>query len=87
MHAAVVRGLGIALLPSWLVGQEVQAGRLTEVLGGYGAASGALDTGIHALYPAHRHLSSKVRAFVDFLVGRFAPHPYWETPPHGTERR
>ena len=87
VHAAVVRGLGIALLPTWLVGQEVQSGRLAEVLGGFHAASGALDTAIHALYPAHRHLSSKVRAFVDFLVDRFSPRPYWETPPHGPERR
>lgn len=82
VHAAVIRGLGVALLPTWLVGQEVQAGVLAEVLGDYQAASGALDTGIHALYPAHRHLSSKVRAFVDFLVERFAPYPYWEKPPH-----
>ena len=86
VHAAVVRGLGIALLPTWLVGQEVQSGQLAEVLGGYQAASGALDTGIHALYPAHRHLSSKVRAFVDFLADRFAPHPYWEKPPHAPGR-
>ena len=86
VHAAVVRGLGIALLPTWLVGQEVQSGRLAEVLGGYQAASDALDTGIHALYPAHRLLSSKVRAFVDFLVDRFAPHPYWEKPPHAPGR-
>lgn len=86
VHAAVIRGLGVALLPTWLVGQEVQCGRLADVLGGYRAASGALDTGIHALYPAHRHLSSKVRAFVDFLVDRFSPHPYWEAPPHGPKR-
>ena len=86
VHAAVIRGLGIAVLPTWLVGQEVQSGQLAEVLGGYQAASGALDTGIHALYPAHRHLSSKVRAFVDFLADRFAPHPYWEKPPHAPGR-
>ena len=86
VHAAVILGLGIALLPSWLVGQEVHSGRLAKVLGDFHAAPGALDTGIHALYPAHRHLSSKVRAFVDFLVDRFSPHPYWEKPPHGPER-
>ena len=84
VHAAVVAGLGIALLPTWLVGEEVQSGRLREVLGGFDAASGALDTGIHALYPAHRHLSCKVRAFIDFLVARFTPHPYWENPPRRT---
>ena len=54
------------------------------MLGGFDAAAGALDTGIHALYPAHRHLSCKVRAFIDFLVARFTPHPYWENPPRRT---
>ena len=83
VHAAALGGLGIALLPSWLVGQEVQAGRLVAVLAGYRASPGALDTGIHALYPANRHLSTKVRAFVDFLVERYGPRPYWEDPPAG----
>lgn len=86
VHAAALGGLGIALLPSWLVGQEVQSGRLVEVLPGYRAAPGALDTGIHALYPADRHLSTKVRAFVDFMVERFGPRPYWEDPPQGGAR-
>ena len=58
----------------------------SRVLGGFHAASGALDTGMHALRPAHRPLSSKVRAYVDFPVGRFAPHPYRETPPRAPER-
>lgn len=84
VHAAALGGLGIALLPSWLVGQEVQSGRLVEVLPGYRAAPGALDTGIHALYPADRHLSTKVRAFVDFLVERYGPRPYWEETPEGS---
>ena len=83
VHAAVIGGLGIALLPTWLVGEELQSGQLTEVLGGFQAASGEFDTGIHALYPAHRHLSCKVRAFIEFLVNRFAPHPYWERAPLG----
>ncbi|MCY3981606.1 MAG: LysR substrate-binding domain-containing protein, partial [Alphaproteobacteria bacterium] len=83
VHAAALGGLGIALLPSWLVGQEVQSGRLAAVLSGYRAAPGAFDTGIHALYPANRHLSTKVRAFVDFLVERYGPSPYWEDPLQG----
>ena len=53
------------------------------MLPGYRAAPGALDTGIHALYPADRHLSTKVRAFVDFMVERFGPRPYWEETPQG----
>ena len=46
VHATIFRGPGIAPLPTWPAGQEVQPGRLAEVSGGY-----------------------------------------WETPPHGPERR
>ncbi|MCY4004763.1 MAG: LysR family transcriptional regulator [Rhodospirillales bacterium] len=81
LHAAALGGLGIVLLPSWLVGHEVQSGRLVQILGHYRASPSALDTSIYALYPANRHLSSKVRAFVDFLVERFSPAPYWEEAP------
>lgn len=91
VRAATLGGLGIALLPAWLVGDEVQSGRLVRILPDYRAAPGALDTAIHALYPANRHLSPKVRAFVDFLVTRFGPTPYWEAtngrlPPAGGDQ-
>ena len=33
---------------------------------------------INAIYPTRRHLSPKVRAFVDFLVEKFTPVPPWE---------
>ena len=38
-------------------------------------------SGIFALYPHNRHLSAKVRAFVDFLVARFGPGGDWDRPP------
>ncbi|MBV5335682.1 hypothetical protein JZU48_01300, partial [bacterium] len=38
----------------------------------------ATETGVYAVYPQNRHLSSKVRAFVDFLAARFHPTPYWD---------
>src|SRR3546814_16091496 len=36
------------------------------------------EQGIHAVYPHSRNLSLKVRVFVDFLVERFGPAPYWD---------
>jgi hypothetical protein len=36
------------------------------------------ETAIHAVYPHKRLLSAKVRAFVDFLVEKYQPVPYWE---------
>jgi DNA-binding transcriptional LysR family regulator len=35
------------------------------------------DNPIYAVYPSNRHLSPKVRAFVDFLVKIYSPTPYW----------
>jgi DNA-binding transcriptional LysR family regulator len=35
----------------------------------------------YALYPQTRHLSQRVRAFVDFLVERYAGVPYWDRDP------
>jgi DNA-binding transcriptional LysR family regulator len=36
------------------------------------------ETGIYLVYLPNRTLSSRVRAFIDFLAGRFAPVPPWE---------
>jgi DNA-binding transcriptional LysR family regulator len=66
-------GQGIALLPTWLVGQCLRGGHLQQVLKGYAAA----DSQIYAVYPPGRHLSPKVRAFVDHLVQHFKTSPLW----------
>lgn len=60
-------GRGIALLPAFLVGADVSAGRLVTLLPDYDA--GAL--GIHAVYAHRKFMPAKVRAFLDFLVERF----------------
>jgi len=39
--------------------------------------------GIYVLYPHNRHLSAKVRAFVDFLVERFGREPAWDCAARG----
>ena len=33
---------------------------------------------LYAIYPPNRHLSVTVRVFIDFLVARFGPQPYWD---------
>ncbi len=78
LHAAARDGLGIALLPTWTMGDDVRSGRLVRLLPGHEADLHAQETAIHAIYPHARHLSAKVRAFVDFLVEKFRPTPYWE---------
>ncbi len=78
LHSAALDGLGIALLPTWTVGNDVRSGRLVRLLPGHEADLTGNETAIHAIYPHARHLSAKVRAYVDFLVEKYRPTPYWE---------
>ncbi len=71
---AVRAGLGLAVLPTFMTHADLRSGRLVTVLDSYEAA----DFAIHAVWPHHRHLSPKVRAFVDFLAERFGPAPDWD---------
>jgi DNA-binding transcriptional LysR family regulator len=71
---AVLCGLGIALLPTFIIGKELQSGRLQSVLSEYIP----LERYIYAVYLPTRHLSAKVRAFIDYLLKRFGPEPYWD---------
>lgn len=72
---AAIGGLGIALLPSFICGEALRAGRLVHLLPEWGEAQ---DSAIHAVYPASRNLLPKVRVFVDFLAERFGGTPYWD---------
>jgi len=71
---AAVKGLGIALLPTFIAGRDLQAGTLRAVLPEYQAPA----ISIYAVYPPNRHLSAKVRLFIDFLIKRFGNRPYWD---------
>lgn len=72
--AACLAGAGIAALPTFISGPSLRTGTLVRVLPQYENSG----FGIHAVWPATRHLSAKVRAFVDFLAARFGPVPYWD---------
>ena len=73
LTALAVAGAGITFAPDFIVADDVRAGRLVPLLPDYAAPTIA----INAAYPSRRHLSLKVRAFVDFLVERFAHEPAW----------
>ncbi|PKO94202.1 MAG: LysR family transcriptional regulator [Betaproteobacteria bacterium HGW-Betaproteobacteria-10] len=74
LSQAVIGGLGLALLPTFIVGKDLQAGRLVEVLPGYVPT----ERFIYAVHLPNRHLPLKVRAFIDFLLKRFGTDPYWD---------
>jgi DNA-binding transcriptional LysR family regulator len=67
LAAAAIEGIGIAMEPDFIVGADLAAGRLVRILADYAPA----PTNVYAVYPSRRHLSAKVRAFVDFLAERF----------------
>ncbi len=74
LMAGARKGAGIALLPTFIAGADLQAGRLVSVLPGYQPS----EIAIYALYPPNRHLSAKLRLLIDFLRARFGDPPYWD---------
>ncbi|HPR07221.1 MAG TPA: LysR family transcriptional regulator [Denitromonas sp.] len=74
LSQAVLGGLGVAMLPTFIVGADLQAGRLEAVLSDYVP----VERFAYAVYLPTRHLAPKVRVFIDFLLERFGPQPYWD---------
>lgn len=68
LREATLAGMGIALLPAFLVGDDISAGHLTRVL----PAVSAGTVQIVALYPHRRLLDPKVRRFIDHLAAELA---------------
>jgi DNA-binding transcriptional LysR family regulator len=76
LHAVAAAGIGIALLPAFRCLDDLRAHRLEHVLRDWSAP----PTPIHAVYPTSRHVSPKVKAFVEHLQQRMTPPP-WELGP------
>lgn len=57
-------GLGIAVLPEWLIAEDIVSRRLVRVLPNWQAE----DLPAHIVYPVHRHLPLRVNAFIDFAT-------------------
>ena len=71
------RGTGIVFEPAFIVGPEVRAGRLVPLLQDFVPP----PVPIYALYPSRKHLSAKVRRFVEFLIERFSSAQDWTNVP------
>jgi DNA-binding transcriptional LysR family regulator len=71
VHRAALAGHGVAVLPSFLCANDVAAGKLAVVLEGWSPG----EVAVHLVYPSHRHLSARVRAFVDLVVERLPSFP------------
>jgi len=74
LRDAAINHQGIAMLPSFIVGDALKTGHLRPILVDHPPT----DIALSVLYPRHRHLSTKVRLLVDLLSKRFGGQPYWE---------
>lgn len=63
IRECLLKGLGIALIPAFVVQEDIQAGRLETVLPGYFG----FKRNVYAVIPDRKHINSKSRAFIDFL--------------------
>jgi DNA-binding transcriptional LysR family regulator len=75
---AVENGLGLALLPNWLVAESVREGRLVCWMDGWRVQRAGPTSALWFIYPPKRIVSSKVRCFIDFMVERIGDPPYWQ---------
>jgi len=68
LRVAALAGLGIALVPAFLMRKDVQNGTLVTILDGFEPK----PINLYAIYPPTRFLAAKVRVFIDFLAQRFS---------------
>ncbi len=74
LRIAAIKGCGFIQLPTYLVGADIKAGKLKPIL----EQNEPPARPIYAVYLHRRHLSAKVRTFVDFLYDRYQSVPYKE---------
>ncbi|MGF6957254.1 DNA-binding transcriptional LysR family regulator [Paraburkholderia youngii] len=73
-RVVVLHGAGIAMLGTEVIGSDLAEGRLVPLLVDEVPPR---ELPIHVVYTSRRHLSAKVRSFVDFLAARFANESLW----------
>ena len=73
LRHVLMAGKGVFLAPSFLIADDLAKGTVVELI----PEHRPIEFAINAIYPSRRHLSTKVRSFVDLLVERFADHRRW----------
>jgi DNA-binding transcriptional LysR family regulator len=73
--AAVIAGLGIAILPTFLAGEHIASGKVAVVLGRFAIP----EFGLYVVRPPPaKHVPHKIRALTEILVEHFGGEPYWD---------
>jgi DNA-binding transcriptional LysR family regulator len=71
---AAAHGMGLVIQPTFIASESIRRGNLVPVLTNYEWPISPA----YAVYPPTRHLSYRVRAFIDFLAERFSGVPPWD---------
>jgi DNA-binding transcriptional LysR family regulator len=74
LRVAAINGSGLIQLPSYMIGLDIQSGRLKPVLEEFEPK----PLPINLVYAHRKHLSVKIRSFVDYMQGYFETPPYWD---------
>jgi DNA-binding transcriptional LysR family regulator len=72
LRAAALNGLGVIVQPTYIVQDDLMQGRFVPVLDDWDLP----HLMINIAYPSRKHLSAKVRSFVDFMVDQFARNDF-----------
>jgi len=74
LRVAAINGSGLIQLPSYTIGLDIQSGRLKPLLEKYEPK----PLPIHLIYAHRKHMSVKIRTFVDYMRDYFETPPYWD---------
>jgi len=79
LRIAALAGMGLAVLPTYAVGDDLRAGQLVGVLDAWQPMGGNADSNtLYAVYLPSRHPSPKVRALIDFLLEMLGDEAPWD---------
>ena len=76
LYAAAVQGCGVAVLPRFMVLDDLVSNRLVRLLPQTPPTSGA----VHVVWPSHSNMPARTRSFVDFMAARLSPAEVWDRP-------
>jgi DNA-binding transcriptional LysR family regulator len=74
LQEAAIQGMGIVHEPTFIGAEAIRDGRLVPILRDFPTP----ELEMYAVFPGHRFVPYRVRAFVDFLAARLGPEPYWD---------
>ena len=76
LQQCAIAGMGLALLPHWLIDKDLESDTLIKVLPSYDVTATDFQTSAWLVYPSKSYIPLKVRVFIDFLkknIGNIYP--------------